>query len=193
MSVTSLYHPLMTCSSEALICSVNVQHNCAAQKCMDSGTQPVYEEHEKTGKTLPRIVHVSPSDLILNTAQMRDASHVQRFRIQVEPFDRDWAIHSGATAELNAQKMKTSKAPKTNAPSRSASGTSSMVASRFINMFSSTGKCTYFYQVLSMLTNAWYSQQAVEGHCWHVTALYQQIDHQYVGFCQSLVSEIPSS
>ncbi|KAI6039086.1 hypothetical protein EDC04DRAFT_3012242 [Pisolithus marmoratus] len=96
----------------ALICCVNVQHNCAGHHCTGSSSVSVYEEREKTTKTMRRIEHRNPSDLILNTAQMRDAAHVQRFRTRVQQLERDWAIHMGAAAELNAQKLKTLKTSK---------------------------------------------------------------------------------
>ncbi|KAI6137573.1 hypothetical protein BKA82DRAFT_4335007 [Pisolithus tinctorius] len=84
----------------AVICCVNVQHNCAGHGCTGSSTVSVYKEREKTTKTAKRIEHCEPLDLILNTAQMRNACHVQRFRTPVQQLDRDWAIHTGAAAEF---------------------------------------------------------------------------------------------
>ncbi|KAI6157355.1 hypothetical protein BKA82DRAFT_4410080, partial [Pisolithus tinctorius] len=101
-----------------LLCGVNVQHNCAAHKCTGSSTAPVYEEREKTSKTQQRIEHVSPSDLVLNTTQMHDAIHVQCFCIPPPPLERDWAIHTGTAAELEAQKIKSQKTSKGNTRSR---------------------------------------------------------------------------
>ncbi|KAI6044628.1 hypothetical protein EDC04DRAFT_2539383, partial [Pisolithus marmoratus] len=88
----------------ALLCGVNVQHNCAGNGCTGTSAIPVYEERERTTKTQQQIGHQNPSDFILNTAQMHDAMHVQQFRVQAEQLDRDWAIHTGAAAELDAQK-----------------------------------------------------------------------------------------
>ncbi|KAI5996461.1 hypothetical protein F5J12DRAFT_697069, partial [Pisolithus orientalis] len=62
---------------QAVICCVNVQHNCAGHGCTGSSTVLVYKEHEKMMKTVKWIEHHKPLDLILNTAQMCDASHVQ--------------------------------------------------------------------------------------------------------------------
>ncbi|KAI6003459.1 hypothetical protein F5J12DRAFT_906149 [Pisolithus orientalis] len=90
----------------AVICCVNVQHNCAGHRCTGSSTVSVYEEHEKMTKTVKWIEHCEPLDLILNTAQMCDASHVQWFHTLVQQLDHDWAIHTGAAAEFNAQKIK---------------------------------------------------------------------------------------
>ncbi|KAI6042116.1 hypothetical protein EDC04DRAFT_2878613 [Pisolithus marmoratus] len=88
----------------ALICCVNVQHNCAGHHCTGSSS----------------VLHRNPSDLILNTAQMHDAAHVQQFHTRVQQLEHDWAIHMGAAAGLNAQKLKmlkTSKAtPKRQSP-----------------------------------------------------------------------------
>jgi hypothetical protein len=39
-------------------------------------------------------------------AQMRDAVHVQRFRIPAQPLDHDRAILEGATREIEVQKAK---------------------------------------------------------------------------------------
>ncbi|KAI6014953.1 hypothetical protein EDC04DRAFT_2549657, partial [Pisolithus marmoratus] len=88
----------------ALLCGVNVQHDCARNGCTGTSAIPVYEECERTTKTQQWIGHQNPSDFILNTAQMRDAMHVQQFRVQAEQLDHDWAIHTGAAAELDAQK-----------------------------------------------------------------------------------------
>ncbi|KAI5990253.1 hypothetical protein EDD15DRAFT_2453804 [Pisolithus albus] len=92
--------------ANALICCINVQHNCAGNKCTRSSTISIYEEREKTAKTMRRIEHRNPTDLVLNIAQMRNAIHMQQFRTQVQQMDRDWAIHTGAAAELNAQRFK---------------------------------------------------------------------------------------
>lgn len=51
------------------------------------------------------IVHSrNPHDLILNTAQMRDAVHMQRFRIHSESLDFDTVVHQSAAKELKARK-----------------------------------------------------------------------------------------
>lgn len=127
-----------------LICCINVQHNCAGHRCTGSSAVFVYEEREKTMKTAQRIEHIFPSDLILNTAQMHNAIHVQQFRTEVQQMERDWAIHTGAAAELNAQKIKQQKTSRLNpAPARQSSMNSSMnpsttVPTRFINVFHRT-------------------------------------------------------
>lgn len=64
------------------------------------------EERELTAKTQPKIRHFVPHDIMLNTAQMRDAIHVQRFRIRATAIDREHAILAGAASEIEAQKGK---------------------------------------------------------------------------------------
>ncbi|KAI6037194.1 hypothetical protein BKA83DRAFT_4460283 [Pisolithus microcarpus] len=99
--------------ANALICCINVQHNCAGHQCTGSSTVSVYEECEKTTKTARCIEHREPADLILNTAQMHNAIYVQQFRTQVQQIQRNWAIHTGAAAELNTQKIKQQKSSRT--------------------------------------------------------------------------------
>ncbi|EIW86698.1 hypothetical protein CONPUDRAFT_69138 [Coniophora puteana RWD-64-598 SS2] len=93
-------------SAEDVVCSVNVQHNCAAQSCSDSGVEHVREEREVSDRTRRVIVHRVPDALVLNTAQMRDAIHVQRYRLSPEPIDREHAIKTGAEAEIASQRVK---------------------------------------------------------------------------------------
>lgn len=64
------------------------------------------EERELTAKTQPKIRHFVPHDIMLNTAQMRDAIHVQRFRIRASAIDRENAILTGAASEIEVQKQK---------------------------------------------------------------------------------------
>ncbi|KIJ57791.1 hypothetical protein HYDPIDRAFT_103839, partial [Hydnomerulius pinastri MD-312] len=89
-----------------VLCTINVQHNCAAHACEAVPIAPVREEREVTKKRELRVEHRNIEDLILNTAQMRDAVHVQRFRISAPPLDREFAIYAGAAAEVEAQKLK---------------------------------------------------------------------------------------
>ncbi|KAI5985257.1 hypothetical protein EDD15DRAFT_2511676 [Pisolithus albus] len=121
----------------ALLCGVNVQNNCAGNGCTGTAAVLVYEERERTMKSQQRIGHRNLSDFILNTVQMRDASHVQQFRIQAHQLDHDWAIHTGAAAELDAQKLKAQKSSKSNA-ARKPTANPMPVPSRFINVFHRT-------------------------------------------------------
>ncbi|KAJ6548283.1 hypothetical protein B0H10DRAFT_1644577, partial [Mycena sp. CBHHK59/15] len=54
-------------------CTVNIQHNCADNKCWSTWTRVIFNEREKTSQHALAIEHLSKSDLIVNTAQMRDA------------------------------------------------------------------------------------------------------------------------
>ncbi|KAJ7886066.1 hypothetical protein B0H13DRAFT_2535282 [Mycena leptocephala] len=76
--------PLLKCKKikQDLICTVNVQHNCMDNQCGPTGSRPVFQERERTNQTRAQIAHLqNPTDVVLNTAQMRDAVHLQRFRI----------------------------------------------------------------------------------------------------------------
>ncbi|KAI6101130.1 hypothetical protein F5141DRAFT_1065901 [Pisolithus sp. B1] len=75
---------------------------------------------------------------------MHNAIHVQQFRTQIQQIEHNWAIHMGAAAELNAQKIKQQKTSKLNpTPARQLSMNSSMnpstmVPTCFINVFHRT-------------------------------------------------------
>ncbi|KAJ6562524.1 hypothetical protein B0H19DRAFT_1375582 [Mycena capillaripes] len=71
-----------------ILCTVNIQHNCAVHECSDSGFCYVYQEREVTEQTRPVIVHAGPKhDLLLNTCQMRDAVNLQPFRVDSPVLD----------------------------------------------------------------------------------------------------------
>ncbi|KAK0448235.1 hypothetical protein EV421DRAFT_1900873 [Armillaria borealis] len=70
-----------------LLCTVNVQHDCASRKCEAAGESPIFQERENTGKTKPTVVHRDyAGHLMLNTAQMRDARHLQLYRLSPAHF-----------------------------------------------------------------------------------------------------------
>ncbi|KAJ7751599.1 hypothetical protein B0H16DRAFT_1839904 [Mycena metata] len=92
-------------TTEKLICTVNVQHNCIDNNCGPTGSQPVYQERVKTTQTRAHIAHLrNVDDIVLNTAQMRDAIHVQRFRVAAEPLDFETVALESAAKELKARK-----------------------------------------------------------------------------------------
>ncbi|KAJ7869102.1 hypothetical protein B0H14DRAFT_3083946 [Mycena olivaceomarginata] len=63
-----------------LLCTVNVQHNCIDNKCGPTGARTIFQERFKTNQTQAEIVHTrNVQDIVLNTAQMRDAIHLQMF------------------------------------------------------------------------------------------------------------------
>jgi hypothetical protein len=87
-----------------ILCTVNVQHNCAGHNCGTANTRHIYQERERTDQTRPVVSHIVPQDIILNTAQMRDAIHVQRYRQHSEVLDADRIITESAAREVFAQK-----------------------------------------------------------------------------------------
>ncbi|KAJ6582761.1 hypothetical protein B0H10DRAFT_1676975, partial [Mycena sp. CBHHK59/15] len=54
-------------------CTVNIQHNCADNKCAVGRSEVVYQEREKTSERSLAVQHISPGDRVINTGQMRDA------------------------------------------------------------------------------------------------------------------------
>ncbi|KAJ6503838.1 hypothetical protein C8R45DRAFT_894926 [Mycena sanguinolenta] len=87
------------------ICTVNVQHNCMDNNCGPTASRAVYQERQPTNLTQAQIAHsANPTDLVLNTAQMRDATYVQRFRINSDILDENTIIHQSAVNELEARK-----------------------------------------------------------------------------------------
>ncbi|KAJ7223860.1 hypothetical protein B0H12DRAFT_1213067 [Mycena haematopus] len=92
-------------NTEDLLCTVNVQHNCLDHGCAPTSTRPVFQERIRTDQTRAQIAHTqNPTDLVLNTAQMRDAKHLQKFRIAIPELVRDTVIHQSAVNELAASK-----------------------------------------------------------------------------------------
>ncbi|KAG6819617.1 hypothetical protein H0H93_010245 [Arthromyces matolae] len=72
-------HDLVTLSS--LICTVNVQHHCAANACQTSQSTFIRQEREFTSQTQQTVSHgTNPHHMVLNTAQMRDSAHLGVFR-----------------------------------------------------------------------------------------------------------------
>lgn len=92
-----------------------MQHNCALHKCQADGTRSVFQERQLTTQTVPIVSHRGPaSDLILNTAQMRDAIHVQKFRVVSPTLNSEAILTASAAREVAIRKAKaaTSKTPK---------------------------------------------------------------------------------
>jgi hypothetical protein len=65
-----------------------MQHNCAQHHCRTKETQPIFQEREKTDQMASAVSHDMPQDFVLNTAQMRDALHMQKFRVRSDMFDQ---------------------------------------------------------------------------------------------------------
>ncbi|KAI0751777.1 hypothetical protein C8Q80DRAFT_1099078 [Daedaleopsis nitida] len=89
-----------------LICTVNVQHNCAHHKCTDSDLRPVRQERQVTEQTTRRVRHTGDiDDLILNTAQMQDARYVQKFRLPAPILDQNTVILKAVQDAIDTQKQ----------------------------------------------------------------------------------------
>ncbi|KAF8180356.1 hypothetical protein BJ912DRAFT_1023704 [Pholiota molesta] len=96
-----------------ILCTVNTPHNCDRNHCTANGFQYIYQERVQTSHRRPIVLHEAhPNDLILNTAQMRDAVHVQNFRIPSPPItaaEEERMIHDAVAATINARKAPTSR------------------------------------------------------------------------------------
>ncbi|KAJ7820408.1 hypothetical protein B0H14DRAFT_2225734, partial [Mycena olivaceomarginata] len=51
----------------------NIQHNCADNNCWSIPSRIILNEREETSERSLAVKHISSSDLIINTAQLRDA------------------------------------------------------------------------------------------------------------------------
>ncbi|KAG1740436.1 uncharacterized protein EDB91DRAFT_1282289 [Suillus paluster] len=101
LSKTERYH-LVT--PEQINCTVNVQHNCAANRCNLSSSRPVFLkwEHQVEGTQAVRHNDDRTEDLILNMAKMRDAKFISKFREAAPPLDTDSLINIVCESELAA-------------------------------------------------------------------------------------------
>jgi hypothetical protein len=84
---------------QELLCTVNVQHNCPPNGCNLTGTQPILEEREDTGRTAPAVHHINPNDIVLNLAQMRDSALLRPWLPLVSLQDRDILIDAACARE----------------------------------------------------------------------------------------------
>ncbi|KAG8953004.1 hypothetical protein FRC03_011958 [Tulasnella sp. 419] len=92
-------------------CSANVQHNCLECRCQTDKFVPVREEREESTRTRMSVNHRTPrgnsnriSEWILNTAKMRDAIYIQRFRQTAPAIERQRAIEEGVAREIFEEK-----------------------------------------------------------------------------------------
>ncbi|KAJ3804502.1 hypothetical protein F5876DRAFT_53309 [Lentinula aff. lateritia] len=96
---------------QSLQCTVNVQHDCNRHRCAVEAKQPAAQEREQTSKLKDEVVHKGDlNDKVLNTAQMRDADFLQRFRIQVPQLSMDVILEESSAREWNALNRSTTKA-----------------------------------------------------------------------------------
>jgi len=88
-----------------LLCTVNTQHDCDSNKCTTTGFRYVYQERVRTQRRAPIVEHLrNPDDLILNTAQMRDAVHVQKFRIPPDALDEPAILDASVRRVIDQRK-----------------------------------------------------------------------------------------
>ncbi|KAF8139364.1 hypothetical protein K438DRAFT_2117929, partial [Mycena galopus ATCC 62051] len=93
-------------------CTVNIQHNCADNKCRSTRTKAIFNEREQISDRALAVEHVSPSDLIINTGQMRDAASLNSLRWVPDALVTSQVIKDAAeTAYINRQKQKNSADP----------------------------------------------------------------------------------
>ncbi|KAK7027831.1 hypothetical protein R3P38DRAFT_3315357 [Favolaschia claudopus] len=104
---------------EHLLCTVNVQHNCLDNRCATTTSVPVFQERVKTSQTAARVAHTeNVDDIVLNTAQMRDAVYLQQYRINSVQMDVDRVITESAAKQIDARKKRAGPVPAARAPAR---------------------------------------------------------------------------
>ncbi|KAJ7177170.1 hypothetical protein C8R46DRAFT_989326 [Mycena filopes] len=93
--------------NEHFRCTINIQHNCADNKCRTARTRVVLREREATAERALAIEHLVQSDLIVNTAQMRDAASLAAFRWVPNPLNTANIVQAAAeAAHADRQKQK---------------------------------------------------------------------------------------
>ncbi|KAJ6475843.1 hypothetical protein DFH09DRAFT_830782, partial [Mycena vulgaris] len=84
-----------------ILCTVNVQHNCLEKQVWAHRLPTCLSRARARHPHTSSMQHsTNPMDLVLNTAQMRDAVYVQHFRISTPTLDRDAIILQSAANEL---------------------------------------------------------------------------------------------
>ncbi|KAJ6607826.1 hypothetical protein B0H10DRAFT_2166716 [Mycena sp. CBHHK59/15] len=98
-------------------CTVNVQHNCADNKCRTTRTRVVLAEREKTSQRELAVEHITGSDLIVNVGQMRDAATLDPFRFTPNALITADIIRSSAEQSFaDRQKQKKMRRPELKTP-----------------------------------------------------------------------------
>lgn len=82
---------------------MNVQHNCFDHHCTIKAGRAVYQEREKTAQFHKTVKHTAASDLILNTAQMRDANVLNSFRTRAPALNRESVVYTSCKREVDAR------------------------------------------------------------------------------------------
>lgn len=90
--------------SQDVLCTVNVQHDCISNQCHAEKVVPLLQEGEVTSELRERIVHRrNPDQMVLNTAQMQSAKHIQPFRVPSIPMDATEVILASIQKEITLQ------------------------------------------------------------------------------------------
>ncbi|KIK60036.1 hypothetical protein GYMLUDRAFT_59758 [Collybiopsis luxurians FD-317 M1] len=93
-----------------LFCTVNTQHHCHGNNCSISEKDEIQQqEHVNVRVKIKKYNHGNPSDIVLNTAQMRDYAHILPFTTHPLELNRVACIQNGAEQEFNFPSNKKSK------------------------------------------------------------------------------------
>uniref|UniRef100_A0A0W0F7S3 Uncharacterized protein n=1 Tax=Moniliophthora roreri TaxID=221103 RepID=A0A0W0F7S3_MONRR len=91
---------------EDVLCSVNVQHDCIRQKCKVKRSAVILQERHDTDLRKGRVEHENdPFDIVLNTAQMRDAKYLQNFRVPHTKLPVRETIYASTQHEVAARQQ----------------------------------------------------------------------------------------
>ncbi|KAF9070031.1 hypothetical protein BDP27DRAFT_1420467 [Rhodocollybia butyracea] len=85
---------------QSLLCAVNIQHDCTRHGCSIQYNIATFQEREKSSEMKGGVVHQGdPSDLVLNTAQMRDGKYVQKYRMASQPLQLERILDESSARE----------------------------------------------------------------------------------------------
>jgi hypothetical protein len=88
-----------------VLCTVNTQHHCERNGCLSSGFRYIYQERVQTEHQTSVVEHRrNPQDLMLNTAQMRDAVHLQKFRVPSTTINRESLLQESVAQAINQRR-----------------------------------------------------------------------------------------
>ncbi|EFI26599.1 hypothetical protein CC1G_15371 [Coprinopsis cinerea okayama7 len=86
---------------QELACAVNVQHNCAQNRCDLSKSRIVRMEREDTTQTEPETRHRNVDDRVLNISKIRDARFLRKFLPKPVRRDREQLVRDSVRRELD--------------------------------------------------------------------------------------------
>ncbi|KAL0566487.1 hypothetical protein V5O48_015525 [Marasmius crinis-equi] len=93
-----------------VLCTVNVQHDCIRNDCQVKEVHFRRQERHITPIRKGAVVHEGDlHDIVLNTAQMRDALYVQRFRIPMTLLDVEQTLMESVKKEVESRRPKNSR------------------------------------------------------------------------------------